>query len=72
MVTAGVVVVVKMYFKTLSSSTYVGFHEERRQFIYKVFIGKYVKTKKNYLQECMLTENRRYDPYINISNRIKD
>ena len=43
-----------MYFKTLASSTYVGFHEGRRQFMYKVFTTKYVETKKNYLQECML------------------
>jgi hypothetical protein len=43
-----------MYFKTLASSTYVGFHEGRRQFIYKIFTRKYVETKKNYLQECML------------------
>ena len=45
-----------MYFKTLASSTYVGFHEGRRQFIYKVFTRKYVETKENYLQEqeCML------------------
>jgi hypothetical protein len=43
-----------MYFKTLASSTYVGFHEGPRQFIYKVFTRKYVETKKNYLQECML------------------
>ena len=46
--------IVKIYFKTLASSTYVGFHEGRRQFIYKVFTRKYVETKKNYLQECML------------------
>ena len=43
-----------MYFKTLASSTCVGFHEGRRQFICKVFTRKYVETKKNYLQECML------------------
>ena len=30
--------IVKIYFKTLASSTQVGFHEGRRQFIYKVFI----------------------------------
>ena len=27
--------VVKKYFKTLASSTYIGFHEGHRQFIYK-------------------------------------
>jgi hypothetical protein len=43
-----------MYFKTLASSTFVGFHEGRRQYIYKVFTRKYAETKKNYLQECML------------------
>jgi hypothetical protein len=26
----------------------------RRQFLYKVFTRKYVETKENYLQECML------------------
>ena len=36
------------------ASTYIGFHEGRRQFIHKVFTRKYVETKKNYLQECML------------------
>jgi hypothetical protein len=43
-----------MYFKTLASSTCVGFHEGRRQFICKVFTRKYAETKKNYLQEGML------------------
>jgi hypothetical protein len=46
--------IVKIYFRTLASSTYAGFHEGRRQLIYKVFTRKYVKTKKNYLQDCML------------------
>jgi hypothetical protein len=44
----------KKYFNTLASTTYVGFHEGRRQFIYEGCTRKYVKTKKNYLQECML------------------
>ena len=46
--------IVKIYLKTLASSTYVDFPEGRRQFIYKVFTRKYVETKKNYLQECIL------------------
>jgi hypothetical protein len=46
--------IVQIYFKTLASSRYIGFHEGRRQFINKVFTRKYVETKKNYLQECML------------------
>ena len=46
--------ILKIYFKTLTSSTYVGFHEGRRQFIYKMFTRNYVETKRNYLQECML------------------
>ena len=64
---------VKIYFKTLASSTYVGFHQRRRQFIYKVliFTREYEETKKNYLQKCML-KNRWCDLYINIGNRVKD
>ena len=40
----------RYHYKTLALSTYVGFHEGCRQFIYKVFTRKYVETKKNYLQ----------------------
>jgi hypothetical protein len=46
--------VVNIYVKPLASSTYVGFQEGRRQFLYKECTRKYAETKKNYLQECML------------------
>ena len=58
--------IVKIYFKTLASSTYIGFHEGRRQFIYEIFTRKYVETKEK-LFTRVRAEYRRCDPYISIS-----
>ena len=54
---------------------YVGFYDGRRQFIYKVYTCTKIRRNKEklYLQDSRVhAEYRRCDPYINISNRIKD